>query len=129
MPNFQINTIAPPVTMPAKAPGKFVRFQNRANRITGPNAAPKPAQANETMSNTEESGFSASSAPITATTITVPRATHITSFSLAFLWMIPLKKFCATLEEAARSWESAVDMVAARIPASTTPANSARITP
>ena len=38
---------------------------------------------------------------------------------------MPLKKFWEILEEAARSWESAVDMVAARIPARIRPAASA----
>ena len=34
-----------------------MRFQNRAQRITGPNAPPKPAQAKETILNTELFGF------------------------------------------------------------------------
>ena len=36
---FQINTMEPPQTIPASAPHLLVRFQNRENRTTGPNAA------------------------------------------------------------------------------------------
>ena len=50
---FQTNTITPPEIMPARAPHLLARFQNRANRITGPNAAPKPAHAKDTTRNTE----------------------------------------------------------------------------
>ena len=46
--NFQTAQTPAPVTMPAMAPGRFVRFQKRPRRMTGPNAAPKPAQAKET---------------------------------------------------------------------------------
>ena len=59
-PYFQTNTITPPEIMPARAPWRLLRFQNRAKSITGPKAAPKPAQAKDTMVNTELSGFQAS---------------------------------------------------------------------
>ena len=36
-------TATPPDTIPAIAPGLFVRFQNSDNTTSGPNAAPKPA--------------------------------------------------------------------------------------
>ena len=70
---FQINTIAPPTTMPARAPHLLVRFQNRAQSITGPKAAPKPPQAKETMENTLPS-FLAQIIPMIAITITAALA-------------------------------------------------------
>ena len=36
---------APPDITPANAPCSLQRFQNKLQRITGPNAAPKPAHA------------------------------------------------------------------------------------
>ena len=39
------------------------------------------------------------------------------------------RRSCETLDAAASSWESAVDMVAARIPARMTPATNANRTP
>ena len=68
---FQINTMEPPQTIPASAPHLLVRFQNRENRTTGPNAAPNPAQAKETMANTELSGFLAMNAATTEITRSV----------------------------------------------------------
>ena len=73
--NFQIKIMAPPTTMPARAPWRFVRLQNRENSISGPNAAPKPAHAKETIRNTELSGFQARNTPITAMIRRLPRAT------------------------------------------------------
>ena len=49
--------MAPPETIPARAPHNVVLFQNKENSTTGPNAAPKPAHAKLTISNTELSGF------------------------------------------------------------------------
>ena len=46
---FQTNTITPPPIMPAMAPARLIRFQNRLKSISGPKVAPKPAQAKETM--------------------------------------------------------------------------------
>ena len=46
-------------------PHCVVRFQNRAKSTTGPKAAPKPAQANETTRKTELSGSRARNAAIT----------------------------------------------------------------
>ena len=50
----------PPATIPLIAPYLFERFQNNAKSITGPNVAPKPAQANDTIWNTELLGLLAS---------------------------------------------------------------------
>ena len=47
---FQTNTVIPPTTMPATAPFLVVLLQNRDMSIAGPKAAPKPAQAYETVS-------------------------------------------------------------------------------
>ena len=77
--------MAPPDSIPASAPHRLLRFQKRANSTTGPKAAPKPAQAKDTMSKIELSGLDAMTMAITAMTITVPRATHMVVLSLAFL--------------------------------------------
>ena len=61
-----MNTIAPPEIIPASAPCQFERLQKRANNTTGPNTAPKPAHAKETMPNTELFGSRAIKAAITA---------------------------------------------------------------
>ena len=71
---FQINTNAPPDTIPAIAPGNVVRFQKREHIITGPNAAPNPAPANDTIPNTELFGSLAMTIQRIATTTTVRRA-------------------------------------------------------
>ena len=54
---FQINTVAPPDMIPAIAPARLQRFQNKEQSTTAPNAPPKPAHAKETILNTLESGF------------------------------------------------------------------------
>lgn len=58
--------MAPPETIPARAPHNVVLFQNKENSTTGPNAAPKPAHAKLTISNTELSGFLAINTATTA---------------------------------------------------------------
>ena len=58
---------------------------------------------------------------ITATTMTVPRLIHISVLSLAFL-LNSLNMSLVTEEAVTSSWESAVDMIAARIAARTIPA-------
>lgn len=58
--------MAPPETIPARAPHNVVLFQNKENSTTGPNAAPKPAHAKLTISNTELSGFLAINMATTA---------------------------------------------------------------
>ena len=77
MPYFQMKTMAPPATMPASAPCLLARFQKRARSITGPKAAPKPAQAKDTMPKTELSGSWAMKTAMMAMMTMVPRATSI----------------------------------------------------
>ena len=60
------------------------RFQNRLASITGPKAAPKPAQAKDTMPKMELSGSRASITPSTATITTVQRATAMLVLSDIF---------------------------------------------
>ena len=50
-------------------------------------------------------------------------------FWLSFKPKVSCSRFWLTLEEAASSWESAVDMVEARMPARISPASSAASTP
>ena len=119
---FQIKTVAPPDTMPEIAPGRVVRFQNREQITSGPKAAPKPAHANETMPNTELSGLRAIIIPRIAMPTTVRRAASMLFFSGILRWNASRSMFSDTLEAAARSWESAVDIVLARIPARIRPA-------
>ena len=52
--NFQTNIIAPPETIPARTPHLVVRFQKSENSIAGPNAAPKPAHAKDTILKKED---------------------------------------------------------------------------
>ena len=123
--NFQTNTRTPPEIMPQSAPHLLARFQNSAKSTTGPKAAPKPAQAKETILKTELSGSRAKIIAIAAMTSSVERAISMDCFSVIFTLNTPHIRSLETLEDAASSWESAVDMVAARIPASVTPAASA----
>ena len=124
-----MNTMAPPTIRPARAPALLDRFQNRDSSIVGPNVAPKPAQAKETTRKTELLGFQARTMAIMAMPITVALA--MIMFFLASILMP--RKSCIrswdTEEAAASSWESAVDMVAARIPARITPAIRAKKKP
>ena len=113
---FQINTIAPPDTIPASAPHLFVRFQKRAQRINGPKAAPNPAHAKDTIAKTELSGLEAMITPITEITIKVTLAIIMEAFSLKSFTNTSFTIFCDTPEAAAKSCESAVDIIAARIP-------------
>ena len=50
--DFQAKTTTAPTTMPAIAADEVIRFQNKEKSTTGPNAEPKPAQANSTSFNT-----------------------------------------------------------------------------
>ena len=100
----------------------FERFQNKANNITGPKVEPKPAQAKETIWNTELSGFDAKNMATIAIPITVHLATITFAFSDNLIHKTPSIKFSVTLDEAARSCESEVDIVDAKIPARITPA-------
>ena len=126
---FQTNTITPPDTMPASAPGKFVRFQKSEKSITGPNAAPNPAHANDTMVNTELFGFHAMATATRAMDSTVSLAARMDCFVSIFTLNTSCSKFCETPDAAVRSCESAVDIVHAKIPANTSPATRAAKTP
>src|SRR5699024_9703297 len=64
---------AAPATIPVRAPMAVTRRQYNARRIIGPKAAPKPAHAKPTRSNTVESGFCAISSAMMLTTTTDPR--------------------------------------------------------
>ena len=66
---------------------------------------------------------------MTAMISTVTRATTIPVFSLMSFTNTSFRIFWEALEDAARSWESAVDMVAARIPARIRPATMAARNP
>ena len=126
---FQTNTMIPPTNMPAKAPFRLVRFQKRENSMIGPKDAPKPAHAKDTIAKTELSGSLAINTPITAMQITVIRATNIEAFSESSICNTSCNKLCETLEDAAKSWESDVDIVHAKIPARMIPAKIIAITP
>jgi len=119
----------PPATIPLIAPYLFERFQNNAKSITGPNVAPKPAQANDTIWNTELLGLLARNIAIIEMIITEPLATTIFTPAERFKLNTPSSKFSETLEDAARSCESEVDIVEASIPARITPAIMAKIMP
>ena len=126
---FQMKTMAPAqAIMPEMAPYLLVRFQNR-EKSRGPKEAPKPAQAKETMLNTVLLGSQARKMATMAMPMTVPRAACMAALRLSFR---PKKSWIRSwdmLEAAAGSLESAVDMVEARMPASTTPAMMAKSTP
>ena len=96
---------------------------------SGPNAAPKPAHANDTMPNTELFGSRAMITPSTAINTTVIRAISMPFFAEIFRWKVSCKMFSDTLDAAANSWESAVDMVLAKMPAKINPAMMAKNTP
>ena len=122
---FQRKTITPPAAMPETAPAKVVRFQYRAQITRGPKPAPKPAQAKETMPKMELLGSFAMKMPRMAMAMTVSRAASILCFWLSLKRNASCSRFWDTLEDAASSWESAVDMVLARMPARMRPAISA----
>ena len=115
--------------MPASAPAWLERRQNSASSTTGPKAAPKPAQAKDTMLNTELLGSAAMKAAMMEITTTLPRASTISMRLLMRMCRKSRNRFWDTLEDAASSWESAVDMVAARMPARIMPPTSAASQP
>ena len=95
-----MNTIAPPEIIPASAPCQFERLQKRANNTTGPNTAPKPAHAKETMPNTELFGSRAIKAAITAMASKVKRAAFIAFFLSPVLATLSPKRSEDTAEDA-----------------------------
>ena len=66
-----MNTIAPPPIIPAIAPGRLIRFQKSEKSIRGPNVAPKPAHANDTILNIALFSSSAITIAISAITKSV----------------------------------------------------------
>ena len=120
-----MNIVAPPVIMPASAPHLFVRFQKSAHSTTGPNTAPKPAQANETILKTELFGSLAKNTAITEITTTESLARSIDFFCDILTPKVSCTIFCEIAEAAARSCESAVDIVEAKIPAKIIPPTNA----
>ena len=128
MTNFHTKIMIPPAAIPAIAPYLLDLLQKRERSMHGPKVAPNPAQAKDTTLKTELSGFQARIKAISAMAITVPLATIIVFFWSRSMPKKSVSRSWDTLEDAARSWESAVDMVAARIPARITPAIKARIT-
>ena len=126
---FQRNIIIPPEIIPDIAPYLLALLQNNERRTTGPNVAPKPAHANDTISNTELSGLPAINTATIEMITTVILATIKAAFSESLTPIHSLTRFCDIPEAAARSCESDVDIVAARIPARITPAAMAAITP
>ena len=103
MANFHTKTITPPPSIPARAPQRLQRFQNRAARMTGPKEAPKPAQAKETIWNTEDSGSKAKIAPMMEMITRVTRATIMVALWLKLIWNTPRRMFSEMEEEAASS--------------------------
>ena len=103
----------PPLNIPAIAPFKFVRFQNNANSVNGPKAPPNPAHAFSTNPNTELFSSIAIKTPINAITIVVILETNSTfSSDISFL-NNPWNKFFDTQDDAIKSCESDVLIVAA----------------
>ena len=126
---FHTKTIRPPESIPASAPCQLQRFQNREHSTTAPKEPPKPAHAKLTMPNTLELGSRASTTPTTLMQMMVRRAANRLCFSVNFMWPNSCRMFWDTLEAAASIWLSAVDMVAARMPARIRPARMAASTP
>lgn len=77
------------------------------------------------MPNTELLGHVPWKIAMMEITTTVTRAIVMAVFSEIFTLKKPRSRFWDTLEDAARSWESAVDIVAAKIPARMMPATNA----
>ena len=78
---------APPETIPATAPVRFVLLQNSDITTVGPNAAPRPAHALDTSPMILLFGFHAITNARTDTTITVNLATARISFESASFLM------------------------------------------
>ena len=109
-------TVRPPETIPATAPARFVLLQNRDITTVGPKAAPRPAHALDTSPIILLFGFHAMINATTETAITVILATVRTSFESASFLTNWWYKSSDAADAVTRSCESAVDMIAARIP-------------
>ena len=97
--------------------------------MAGPKVAPKPAHAKLTTRNTELFGFHARISATSAMPKTVRRAYFMLVSLSSFFPPKSWTRSWETEELAASSWESAVLMVAARMPAMMTPAISAKKKP
>ena len=84
-----MNTMPPPESMPAIAPARVMRFQNRLNSTSGPNVAPKPAHAKETIVNITLFSSSAITMAMAVITGSIMRESVITSLSVAFFLNMP----------------------------------------
>ncbi|OQB03117.1 MAG: hypothetical protein BWY20_01739 [Spirochaetes bacterium ADurb.Bin215] len=118
---FTINMVAAPVTMPLRAPHQVVRFQQRDRIMSGPKAAPKPPHAYPTM----ERMFPLSVAAMR----TASRANPTTPARLMIIFFFESRSLMpgtssVSEDVSTSSWESAVDMTAARTAARTKPANA-----
>ena len=122
--SFHTNTVIPPESIPAIAPALLTLFQKSENKIIGPNVAPNPDHANETTSKITLFSFHAIAIPTAVITRSIILESFITCLSVASFLIIPSKRFFETAEAAMRRYESEELIVAARIPAITTPARS-----
>ena len=100
---FQINTIEPPQIIPARAPCQLERLQNNARSTTGPNTAPKPAQAKDTIVNTELFGSRAINMATTAMRRSVILSATMLSFFVSLSFRILPRRSEETAEDAAKS--------------------------
>ena len=123
--SHRISTTAP-TNMPATAPPKVSRRQNRLSSMVGPKAAPNTPQAFSTRPMMVPLfGLEATIRAITAMMMTTTRPAHSISLSEASLRNTGLYTSLAKAEAEASSWESAVDMDAASMAESSMPEISA----
>ena len=87
----------PPQIIPARAPCQLERLQNNARRTTGPNTAPKPAQAKDTMVKTELFGSRAMNIATTA----IRRSVILSATMLSFLVSLSFRMLPRRSEETA----------------------------
>ena len=98
--SFHTNTEMPPESIPAMAPARFTRFQNREKRMMGPKVAPKPDQAKETTSKMMLFSSQAMAMPTTAMAMRTMREMRMICLSVASFFTTPPKRFLATAEVA-----------------------------
>jgi hypothetical protein len=112
--------------MPAIAPDLVTLFQNNENSIIGPNVAPKPAHANETIVKILLFSFKANIIAKTAITSKAILVKRKTCLSVASFFIMPQYMFLAKAEAAINKYESDELIVAASMPAITIPANNGK---
>lgn len=127
--NFHMNTMLPPVSIPAIAPALVVLFQKSDKIMSGPNVAPKPAHAKDTTWNITLRSSKAIIMPNRDIARSVIRDIIIICLSVASLLIIPLKISRDSADEAMSRYESDELIVAARIPDMITPASSGGSSP